>query len=201
MHYVVIKILSSRFCWNQLQLYIKWEGYTASISKFSDSENAPKNLENMCNYASIFLSWKWRKNLRFVQKVFSAQKILRKAQISPAFFDVVNCNNECKPVKPQLSKNHEKTCAFLNIFFDLRILNKFYIFIQFFGSKNGGKIGHIIRSFLEHFLDKKILRCLQCYSPGENSCVPERHIQAPNLVQAFLPNTSWHTVENSKNTC
>jgi len=27
---------------------------TANISKFSDSENAPKNLENMCNYASIF---------------------------------------------------------------------------------------------------------------------------------------------------
>jgi len=28
--------------------------FTANISKFSDSENAPKNLENMCNYASIF---------------------------------------------------------------------------------------------------------------------------------------------------
>jgi len=56
--------------------------------------------------------------MRFVQKI-SAQKILRKAQVSFAFFDVVNCNNECKPVKPQLSKNHEKMCAFLKIF-DLR---------------------------------------------------------------------------------
>jgi len=55
------------------------------------------------------------KIMRFVQK-FSAQKILRKAQVSLAFFDVVNCNNECKPVKPQLSKNLEKTCAFLKIF-------------------------------------------------------------------------------------
>jgi len=28
--------------------------HTANISKFSDSQNASKNLENMCNYASIF---------------------------------------------------------------------------------------------------------------------------------------------------
>jgi len=53
--------------------------------------------------------------MRFVQKI-STQKILRKAQVSSAFFDVVDYNNECKPVKPQLSKNHEQTCAFLKIF-------------------------------------------------------------------------------------
>jgi len=53
--------------------------------------------------------------MRFVQKI-SARKILRKAQVSLAFLDVVNYNNECKPVKPQLSKNHEKTSAFLKIF-------------------------------------------------------------------------------------
>ena len=51
---------------------------TANISKFSDSENAPKNLENMCNYASLFWSRKWRKNKRFVQKI-SAQKYLEKS--------------------------------------------------------------------------------------------------------------------------
>jgi len=49
-------------------------------------------------------------------KKFQLKKILRKAQVSLAFFDVVNCNNECKPVKPQLSKSHEKTCAFLKNF-------------------------------------------------------------------------------------
>jgi len=49
-------------------------------------------------------------------KKFQLKKILRKAQVSLAFLDVVNCNNECKPVKPQLSKNHEKTSAFLKIF-------------------------------------------------------------------------------------
>ena len=49
-------------------------------------------------------------------KKFQFKKISRKAQVSLAFFDVVNCNNECKPVKPQLSKNHEKTCTFLKIF-------------------------------------------------------------------------------------
>ena len=123
---------------------------TANISKFSDSENAPKNLENMCNYASIFWSCKWRKNMRFVQKI-SAQKNLEKSTVSLAFFDVVNCNNECKPVKPELSKNHEKTCAFLKIFLTWEILNKFHIFIQFFGSKNGGKIGHILRFFWNIF--------------------------------------------------
>jgi len=54
--------------------------------------------------------------MRFFQKEFQPKKILRKAQVSLAFFDVVNCNNECKPVKSQLSKNHEKTCAFLKNF-------------------------------------------------------------------------------------
>ena len=98
----------------------------------------------MCNYASIFWSWKWRKNMRFVRKI-SVQKNLEKSTGFLAFFDVVNCNNECKPVKPQLTKNHEKTCAFLKIFLTWEILNKFYIFVQFFGSKNGGKIGHILR--------------------------------------------------------
>jgi len=49
-------------------------------------------------------------------KKFQLKKILRKAQVSLAFFDVVNCNNECKPVKPQLWKNNEKTCALLKIF-------------------------------------------------------------------------------------
>jgi len=53
--------------------------------------------------------------MRFVQKI-SAQKILRKAHVSLAFLDVVNCNNECKPLKPQLLKNHEKTCALLKNF-------------------------------------------------------------------------------------
>jgi len=48
------------------------------------------------------------------------KKILRKAQVSLAFFDVVNCNNECKPVKPQLSKNHEKKIVLYLRFFDLR---------------------------------------------------------------------------------
>ena len=50
-------------------------------------------------------------------------------------------------------------------FLTWEILNKFHIFIQFFGSKNGGKIAHILRAFLEHFLNKKILRCLQL-APG-----------------------------------
>jgi len=52
--------------------------------------------------------------MTFVQK-FQLKKILRKPQVSLAFFDGVNCNNECKPVKPQLSKNHEETCAFLSL--------------------------------------------------------------------------------------
>ena len=95
-------------------------------------------------------------------KNFQLKKILRKVQVSLAFFDVVNCNNECKPVKPQLSQNHEKTCDFLKIFW----LEKFWInslfSVNFLDQKNGGKIGHILRFFLEHFLDKKILRCLQC---------------------------------------
>ena len=56
-----------------------WETHsTANISNFSDSENAPKNLENMCNYASIFWSWKSRENMRFIQKI-SAQKNLEKS--------------------------------------------------------------------------------------------------------------------------
>jgi len=53
--------------------------------------------------------------MRFVRKI-SVQKNLEKSTGFLAFFDVVNCNNECKPVKPQLTKNHEKTCAFLKIF-------------------------------------------------------------------------------------
>jgi len=40
--------------WLDLGGSILWICNTANISKFSDSENAPKNLENMCNYASIF---------------------------------------------------------------------------------------------------------------------------------------------------
>jgi len=46
-------------------------------------------------------------NMRFVQKI-SAQKNLEKSTGFLSIFDVVNCNNEGKPVKPQLSKNHEK---------------------------------------------------------------------------------------------
>ena len=38
----------------KLQNILKQCHITANISKFSDSANAPKNLENMCNYASIF---------------------------------------------------------------------------------------------------------------------------------------------------
>jgi len=49
-------------------------------------------------------------------KIFQIQKILRKAQASLAFFDGVNCNNEYKPVQPQLSKNDENICAFVKIF-------------------------------------------------------------------------------------
>jgi len=88
--------------------------YTANISKFSNSENALKNLENMCNYASIFWSWKWRKNMRFCSEIFSSknlekstgfltlrtsrnfllqkmlQKILKICVIMPAFFDPKN---------------------------------------------------------------------------------------------------------------
>jgi len=33
-------------------------------------------------------------------KYFHLKKILRKAQVSLAFFDVGNCGDECKPVKP-----------------------------------------------------------------------------------------------------
>jgi len=41
--------------------------------------------------------------MRFVQKI-SAQKNLEKSAGFLSIFDEVNCNNECKPVKPQLSK-------------------------------------------------------------------------------------------------
>ena len=88
-------------------------------------------------------------------KNFQLKKILRNAQVSLAFFDVVNCNNECKPVKPQLSKNHEKTCTFLKIFLSWEILNRFHIFIQFFESKNHGKIGHTLRFFWNIFWIRK----------------------------------------------
>jgi len=62
----------------------RYSFHTANISKFSDSENTPKNHENMCNYASIFWSWKWRKNMIFVQKI-SAPKNLEK---STAFLSI-----------------------------------------------------------------------------------------------------------------
>jgi len=39
---------------------------TADVSKISDSENTPKNLENMCNSASIFLIPERRGNMKFV---------------------------------------------------------------------------------------------------------------------------------------
>ena len=54
--------------------------------------------------------------MRFVQKISTQKNLEKMTGFLSIFFDVVNCNNECKPVKPQLSKNHEKTCAFLKIF-------------------------------------------------------------------------------------
>jgi len=35
-------------------LHVFYSSITANILSFSGSENAPKNLENMCNYARIF---------------------------------------------------------------------------------------------------------------------------------------------------
>jgi len=82
-------------------------------------------------------------------KNFQIQKILIKAQVSLAFFDGVNCNNEYKPVQPQLSKNDEKTCAFVKIFWhekfwinsmlslnflDQKMVAKLDIFLGFFGT-------------------------------------------------------------------
>ena len=37
-----------------IRLICTEEDTTANISKFSDSENAPKNFENLCNYTRIF---------------------------------------------------------------------------------------------------------------------------------------------------
>jgi len=47
---------------------------TANISKFSDPENASKNLENMCNYASIFLILEMEEKNEICSKKFSSKK-------------------------------------------------------------------------------------------------------------------------------
>ena len=92
---------------------------TANISKFSDSENALKTLK-ICVIIPVFFDPENGGKICDLFKNFQLKKILRKAQVSLAFFDVINCNNECEPVKPLsyiiIKKNHRKTCAFLEIF-------------------------------------------------------------------------------------
>ena len=51
--------------------------------------------------------------MRFVKR-FSAQKNLEKSTGFLSIFDVVNCNNECEPVKPlsyiTIKKSSENLC-------------------------------------------------------------------------------------------
>ena len=51
-------------------------------------------------FCQHFLIQEMEGKYEICSKNFSSKKILRKAQVSLAFFDVVNCDNECEPVKP-----------------------------------------------------------------------------------------------------
>ena len=53
---------------------------------------------------------------------------------------------------------------FSRFFLSRNFLKKSHIFPTIPGSKNAEIITHIFKVFLEHFQNRKILRCLQCGS-------------------------------------
>jgi len=87
--------------------------YNLNTLQTSQNFLIQKMLQKTLKICQHFLILEMEEKYEICLKNFSSKKILKKAQVSLAFFDVVNCNNECKPVKPEPSKNHEKTCAFL----------------------------------------------------------------------------------------